>query len=776
MMKKPLKIIHIVVFSTLLGLYIFANPWGGYFLKGLPYSISGLLLISGYALTLFFWSRDKFRLAWKWPWLWATIFAAVFAVIPKGLPVWSNALYRLPALAIQEIGSSIKAPGEIIWAILAGNSIRIGRIWGWSSFESVGILCALLVGLYVLTVHRLSKDPIFAENRDLVFWGLIIGGVTPAIAFGMSSASLGALLTTVFIYISLHSLSGKTRENAPVVIIFGALLAVFPYSFVFLIPFAYVLLRHANNAGFSGARKVIYVFSNTLLAFLPAVFLFWANPPAWSELWDFSRFFSLSSWGDTLGMIAIMNIFLVLIPILIVLSFHRWERIDDKHKFLALSATCFIIGLPIISLDYGRFDWILAAGLAPVALVYLLSFCSDVKYIRKVSWTFLSGGFIVFMGLVLSNAIGPANANWVKFWVDNTEDDDWKIARMSGRLAEYNDRRQDALDTYIAAIQRFDRKELKLDLARMLSDSDPARAISLFDETTSGEEQLIEGSFGKCYVQVATWHIDEAYILLSSGLLEAIEVLEFGNRMEIVPFFRLEQNIIAFKEKEALPDNDLELFALYFHLLTEDFENPEYIFASKDREFVNKLYMLIETQRARLESMTQGSKATGLRYESTGNQIADQFVFAAALNSVKGNMDDAIVYANKAIEYAPDYAPVYYVLGYGMHLAGEFDSAKVLYEKTIERDPEFASAHNNLGIILAGQKDLETAIGHLRSAVELRPDVPDYRLNLGGALYVVKDYSGAIIEYEEYLRLAPDAENSVTIAGEIEKIKIRLSN
>ena len=66
--------------------------------------------------------------------------------------------------------------------------------------------------------------------------------------------------------------------------------------------------------------------------------------------------------------------------------------------------------------------------------------------------------------------------------------------------------------------------------------------------------------------------------------------------------------------------------------------------------------------------------------------------------ALQGNIDEAIVAYNEALQYREDFKEVYNNLGAVYIDRGRIDDAIASYKRAIEISPNFAEAYNNLGV------------------------------------------------------------------------------
>src|SRR5208283_1370777 len=67
----------------------------------------------------------------------------------------------------------------------------------------------------------------------------------------------------------------------------------------------------------------------------------------------------------------------------------------------------------------------------------------------------------------------------------------------------------------------------------------------------------------------------------------------------------------------------------------------------------------------------------------------------------KGNVDEAIVHYQKALQIKPDFAKAHYNLGNALLQKGNVDEAIVHYQKALQIKPDYVAAQNNLAWVLA---------------------------------------------------------------------------
>lgn len=115
-------------------------------------------------------------------------------------------------------------------------------------------------------------------------------------------------------------------------------------------------------------------------------------------------------------------------------------------------------------------------------------------------------------------------------------------------------------------------------------------------------------------------------------------------------------------------------------------------------------------------------------------------------NGADGALDQALSYAQRAIDLDPTDARGFGELGFVQLYRKEHDSAIQSYKRALALNPNDADLHSDFADALAHSGDNEGAISHLKQAMRLNPYFPDqYLWHLGGAYFNLKRY-GDVIE------------------------------
>nr|WP_174826179.1 adenylate/guanylate cyclase domain-containing protein [Ruegeria arenilitoris] len=108
-------------------------------------------------------------------------------------------------------------------------------------------------------------------------------------------------------------------------------------------------------------------------------------------------------------------------------------------------------------------------------------------------------------------------------------------------------------------------------------------------------------------------------------------------------------------------------------------------------------------------------------------------------------LDQALTFAQRAIELDPTDARGFGELGYVHLYRKEHDAALQSYRRALSLNPNDADMHSDFADALAHYGDNEAAISHLQQAMRLNPYFPDqYLWHLGGAYFNLRRYEDSI--------------------------------
>jgi protein O-mannosyl-transferase len=126
------------------------------------------------------------------------------------------------------------------------------------------------------------------------------------------------------------------------------------------------------------------------------------------------------------------------------------------------------------------------------------------------------------------------------------------------------------------------------------------------------------------------------------------------------------------------------------------------------------------------------------------------------LQSEKGDLDDAILKYQRALELHPNYPEALYNLGSALLQKDKPGEAIQLCEKALRLQPNDPDAHVVLGNAFMAQRDVDRAIHHYRQALAIRPDDSNAHHNLGVALEEKGERQQAAHEFEKAGEVTPD--------------------
>jgi len=161
--------------------------------------------------------------------------------------------------------------------------------------------------------------------------------------------------------------------------------------------------------------------------------------------------------------------------------------------------------------------------------------------------------------------------------------------------------------------------------------------------------------------------------------------------------------------------------------------------------------------------LDQGRASEALAYAQRAVEVAPQMWEAhMTLGSVLGRLgrrQEAMAQDEQALRMSPDVAQAHYNYGVALTELGQVPEAVDQYQQALRVKPDYAEAHYNLGVALAMMGKSDDAIQQYETALRLRPDYAEAHMNYGNALLARGDVRDATAQYEQVLRLRPaDAE------------------
>jgi len=140
--------------------------------------------------------------------------------------------------------------------------------------------------------------------------------------------------------------------------------------------------------------------------------------------------------------------------------------------------------------------------------------------------------------------------------------------------------------------------------------------------------------------------------------------------------------------------------------------------------------------------------------------------YVPALNQLAGQLNDqgqwkeAEKFARRSLEIEPNTAVMLTMIGHIRQMRGDLNGAHLYYNKAIESDPGYAEAHNNLGNVLNYMDRAEESLAAFGIAAKLKPDSEGIRLNRAIAQMTAGNIYPASKDYR--LRLAIEGDRAIT--------------
>jgi tetratricopeptide (TPR) repeat protein len=191
--------------------------------------------------------------------------------------------------------------------------------------------------------------------------------------------------------------------------------------------------------------------------------------------------------------------------------------------------------------------------------------------------------------------------------------------------------------------------------------------------------------------------------------------------------------------------------------LIPDWHNDETLQRAILAEFPDSEF---DNRALALTLLEQGRASEALEYAQRDVEIAPQVWEAhMTLGSVLsrlGRMQEAMAQDEQALRMNPHPAEAHYNYGVAIMELGKVPEAVEHFEQALRIKPDFAQAHLNLGVALLKLGRPEDAIRHYEAAVQIQSDHLEAHMNPGGALVAQGRVQDAIAHYQEALRIKPD--------------------
>jgi len=138
---------------------------------------------------------------------------------------------------------------------------------------------------------------------------------------------------------------------------------------------------------------------------------------------------------------------------------------------------------------------------------------------------------------------------------------------------------------------------------------------------------------------------------------------------------------------------------------------------------------------------------------TSGNPLAHNNLGTLLLE--KGQVDQAIIHFQKALEIRADYVEAQNNLGNALLRNGRTEAAIEQYERSLKTQPNSSGVYYNLGKAFLQIGRVDDAISCFRQTVAISPRFADGHFNLGNALFQAGHTTEGIAHYQEALRLDP---------------------
>ncbi len=130
-----------------------------------------------------------------------------------------------------------------------------------------------------------------------------------------------------------------------------------------------------------------------------------------------------------------------------------------------------------------------------------------------------------------------------------------------------------------------------------------------------------------------------------------------------------------------------------------------------------------------------------------------------------GNIKQAIIDLQLALELQPENAELHNSLGFVYMTAGQLDQASEEFTTAIALDAKQAKAFNNRGMIKVAQQDFLMAVNDFNEALQVNENYVDAYNNRGFAYWELGNHAEAIKNFDSAIKLDPDYFNAYNNRG-----------
>lgn len=182
-----------------------------------------------------------------------------------------------------------------------------------------------------------------------------------------------------------------------------------------------------------------------------------------------------------------------------------------------------------------------------------------------------------------------------------------------------------------------------------------------------------------------------------------------------------------------------------------------------DTEMLSYLYREMKHPQKQIEMLDKTLRS---------QENAWAYVEKARILKKDGNLDEALLGYQKAIEINPQYALAYHDMGQIYEIKGDIDKVAELYERAVQIDEKLSMANYDLGRIYNVERhDPYRALTYLKKSVDLDPNYADTYYQLARAYEDMGDRKNSIINLEKYLELAPNGNEANSVRAYLKRIK-----
>lgn len=180
------------------------------------------------------------------------------------------------------------------------------------------------------------------------------------------------------------------------------------------------------------------------------------------------------------------------------------------------------------------------------------------------------------------------------------------------------------------------------------------------------------------------------------------------------------------------------------------------------------------------EAAGKNNMADAARYVDKALQLYPVYAEALAMRGLLERESDpeaALVDAEKAIEYDPNYGMGYVALGSVYTALARFDDAIHYLEHAIALIPASWQGYYEMTRALVGKRDYTAALRYIEKACSVAPkNYPFFRLSKAAVFIGLNNRSAALTELEGYLEHDPNGENAAEARKMLDNLQMELDH